>query len=212
MNVETAPTATSRGVGHGDFGGDPGITDSDVSLSSDTDISRTAAASVYEAEVQPTDVLVFSDDPFPTEISAIIPSEPAVPEGNVVRQDPTVAFDNLFGTPGQTDIFVMEFTEVSPGAESNSAVINGYEPGIDKIAYVNQPEVGTEGVVVNWNFFRSSGYYSGLGVDNDPAIPDADQYSYASRQEGAEGLFAVPDAQVPLTDVFIYHDDPFLIA
>ncbi|RWN60368.1 MAG: hypothetical protein EOR99_32305 [Mesorhizobium sp.] len=143
MNVETAPTATSRGVGHGDFGGDPGITDSDVSLSSDTDISRTAAASVYEAEVQPTDVLVFSDDPFPTEISAIIPSEPAVPEGNVVRQDPTVAFDNLFGTPGQTDIFVMEFTEVSPGAESNSAVINGYEPGIDKIAYVNQPEVGT---------------------------------------------------------------------
>ena len=125
---------------------------------------------------------------------------------NIIRQVPDAYWEYLTGTPGEQDIFVMDFSSTDI---SSTATIDGFESGLDRIAFVNIPAYTHLFVeAVDFSSFPPWGF------NNDPLALDTDirllNYNFTENVfQHAE--FVVVDSLVQYSDISIFANDPFFL-
>lgn len=166
---QTSATLTLNVAGDLTYEGDEGFT---VTLSNPSSNAQVAAASATGT--------IQNDDPLPS--------------GNVIRTDPSV-YETFFGTAGERDYFIYDYPQ--PSSFFTPDDLYGFEPGLDKIVFVNTPQDGN--------------YLARHKVDD----PIATHITYANQTKGAAWVwdahlaYSDTDQRNPSYDIFMLSNDPF---
>jgi VCBS repeat-containing protein len=204
VSPETIVTGphTSTVNATGSFGAnDPTILDGHTFLQfNDETTIRQLIAVAVDAPIDPSDVLVYGNDPF-------------LIEPNLIYDEPGVAYEYLHGTAGEVDHFIFD-TTYNPTLMPE--IIIGFEAGSDKIVMLGHEQsdyaVLATGAPGDLTDYTPDGVYHFAIPENDPNISEGLVGAELAGHGISLGTIYTIDApDITMNDVIVSEQNLFLV-